>query len=48
MVRFMAENDIRRPEDVKHFDRLGYSYRDDLSAPERYVFLRLTKKDAEQ
>ena len=48
MVRFMAENDIRRPEDVKHFDRLGYSYRDDLSAPERYVFLRQTKKDAEQ
>ena len=32
MVRFMAGDDIRRPEDVKHFDRLGYSYRDDLSA----------------
>ena len=25
MVRFMAENRIENPEDIKKFDRLGYS-----------------------
>ena len=24
MVRFMAENSIENPEDIKKFDRLGY------------------------
>ena len=40
MVRFMAENAIEEPEEVKRFDRLGYSYRDDLSSPKNYVFLK--------
>ena len=40
MVRFMAENAIEEPEEVKRFDRLGYSYSDDLSSPKNYVFLK--------
>ena len=44
MVRFMAENSIENPEDIKKFDRLGYSFRSDLSSDVEYVFER--KKDA--
>ena len=43
MVRFMAENSIENPEDIKKFDRLGYSFRSDLSSDVVYVFER--KKD---
>ena len=43
MVRFMAENSIENPEDIKKFDRLGYSFRSDLSSETEYVFER--KKD---
>ena len=40
MVRFMAENRIENPEDIKKFDRLGYSFRSDLSSDAEYVFER--------
>lgn len=40
MVRFMAENSIEKPEDIKRFDRLGYVYRDDISTETEYVFER--------
>ncbi len=40
MVRFMAENQIENPEEIKDFDRLGYIYRKDLSSETRYVFER--------
>ena len=40
MVRFMAENSIENPEDIKNFDRLGYSFRSDLSSDTEYVFER--------
>ena len=43
MVRFMAENSIENPLDIKKFDRLGYSFRSDLSSETEYVFER--KKD---
>ena len=43
MVRFMAENRIENPEDIKKFDRLGYSFRSYLSSDAEYVFER--KKD---
>ena len=43
MVRFMAENNIENPVDIKKFDRLGYSFRSDLSSDVEYVFER--KKD---
>lgn len=38
MVRFMAENNIENPENIKEFDRLGYHYRTDLSDENNYFF----------
>ena len=40
MVRFMAENNIENTLDIKKFDRLGYSFRSDLSSETEYVFER--------
>lgn len=40
MVRFMAENRVEDPADMKEFDRLGYVYREDLSSGTEYVFER--------
>lgn len=40
MVRFMAEHAVRRVEDLKEFDRLGYGFRRDLSTETEYVFER--------
>ncbi len=40
MVRFMAENQIEDPAEIKKFDRLGYVYRDDLSGDREIVFER--------
>lgn len=39
MVRFLAENQICDPEDMKEFHALGFSYCGDLSAADRYVFI---------
>ncbi len=41
MVRFMAENQIEEPQQIKRFDRLGYVYRDDLSEDAEIVFERM-------
>ena len=41
MVRFMAENQIEDPKEIKKFDRLGYIYRDDLSGEKELVFERV-------
>ena len=41
MVRYMAENRVEEPEDLRNFDRLGYAYREDLSDVETYVFERM-------
>ena len=38
MVRFMAENSIYDPEEIKKFDRLNYVFRQDLSNDREYVF----------
>ena len=40
MVRFMAENNIEDPEEIKTFHRLGYNFRADLSDESEYVFER--------
>ena len=39
MVRWMAEHAVERLEDLRQFDRLGFSYCPDRSRPERLVFL---------
>ena len=43
MVRFLAENHVCSPEGMKEFHELGFSYQEDLSDPDRYVFI--TKKE---
>ena len=40
MVRYLAQNNITDPEDIKYFDRLGYTYHPEYSGEGRYVFLK--------
>lgn len=40
MVRFMAENRLTRPQEVQHFDRLGYVFCPSRSDDRTYTFLR--------
>lgn len=40
MVRFMAENNIQNPDQIKDYKRMGYAYREDLSSEKEFVFLR--------
>ena len=40
MVRFMTENNIENPVEIQKFDRLGYSFRSDLSSDSEYIFER--------
>ena len=40
MVRFMAENHVRSPEEMKGFDRLGYRFCEERSDEQEYVFLK--------
>ena len=43
MVRYMAEKKISDPKEMKEFDRLGYSYRSELSTDTTYIFIRETE-----
>jgi hypothetical protein len=45
MVRFMAENRVEDPEEIKAFDRLGYRYRADLSRATELIFERQKRSD---
>ena len=40
MVRYMAENLIEDPSEIRKFDRLGYEFREDLSTKDNYIFER--------
>ena len=40
MVRFMAEHQIEDVEEIKKFNRLGYSFREDVSSETEYIFER--------
>lgn len=40
MVRFMAEKNVKEPEGMKAFDRLGYTYFEELSSDTKYVFIK--------
>lgn len=40
MVRFMAENKIENPVDLKNFDRLNYKYQKYISSDNEYIFIR--------
>lgn len=41
MVKYMAETNVKEPEDIKDFNRLGYEFRDDLSNDYEYIFERV-------
>ena len=43
MVRFMAENKVTDPEEMKEFNWSGYSFRECLSTGENYIFIREKK-----
>lgn len=40
MVRFLAERQADRPEDLKSFDRLGFSFSPEHSREDKYVFIK--------
>lgn len=40
MVRFMAQNRVEQPEDLKTFNLGGYTYDEDSSTEDQWVFLR--------
>ncbi len=40
MVRFMAENRIEEPEEIKLFSVMGYRFSKDLSSEKEYIFVR--------
>ena len=40
MVRFMAENRIEEPEEIKQFSVMGYRFSEELSSEKEYVFVR--------
>ena len=40
MVRFLAENNIENPEDIKGFDRLNYSFSPNYSDEKTYMFIK--------
>ena len=39
-VRFMAENQIEKPEDVQNFNGLGFKYHPELSGENEYIFVK--------
>ncbi len=39
MVRFMAENNVSKPEELKKFTYLGFSFKEELSKEDEYVFI---------
>lgn len=40
MVRWLAENHVTDPRDIKWFNRLGYQYSGVSSSEKHYVFVR--------
>ena len=44
MVRYMAVHNIENPEEMKHFNVLGYAFSEELSSGREYVFLRNGRK----
>ena len=40
MVRYMAENNVQDIEEIKKFDSMGYSFNQDLSSEDEFVFIQ--------
>lgn len=47
MVRFLAEERITDPADIRAFRRLGYAYSDALSGRDHFVFIKEATRHAE-
>ena len=47
MVRYMAENEIKRPEDIRGFDCLNYRFSEKYSDDSNYVFVVNSEETAE-
>lgn len=47
MVRFMAENRVEAPEEMKAYDRLGYRFCEERSTEKEYVFIKDSSKGGE-
>lgn len=47
MVRFMAQNQIHTPEQIRMFDRLNYRFNEARSDENTYIFLRSEEKKAD-
>ena len=45
MVRYMAEQKVEIPEELKGFNHLGYVFREDLSSDIEYIFERMINND---
>lgn len=41
MVRWMAARQIEHAEEIRDFHELGYEFKEELSSPEEYVFVKL-------
>ena len=39
MVRYMAEQNVTKPNEIKKFNRLGFCFREELSSDTEYVFI---------
>ncbi len=46
MVRFMAENQVQKVEQIKEFNRLDFCFCEELSKEDEYVFLRGEKEES--
>lgn len=44
MVRWLAENNVTNPADIRAFDQLGYRFQPELSAEDHNVFLKAAHK----
>ena len=47
MVRFMAQNQINTPKQIRLFDRLNYRFDETRSDENTYIFLRSEEKEAD-
>ena len=44
MVRWLAENKIKDPENPRAFGQLGYRFHAELSTEKHYVFLKQSER----
>lgn len=47
MVRWLSENQIKEPEEIKNFHELEYEFREEYSSDREFVFLK-TRKEKEE